>query len=185
MLYKYTIDNLVSLMQTIGTLKKEQIIRFFSAELASYRIEYLLNQLQIKRILTYDESTDCYSFVGAAHYKKEPQEKVMRAFWPLVAAGSNEVREIILPQYASSQILFITENNDVFDVAVINTHHEALVAQRIRSELIPRGEKDVVSHVAVLKKKEDARILDGCGFDNICIIDPSSKNVSYIEVEDN
>lgn len=185
MLYKYTIDNLVSLMQTVGTLKKEQIIRFFSAELAPYRIEYLLNQLLIKHIFTYNETTDCYSFVGAAHYKDEPQEMVMRAFWPLVAAGSNNVREVILPQYSSAQILFITHDNKAFDVAVIHTHHDALVSQRVRSELIPRGEKDVVSHVAVLKRKEDAKILDGCGFDNICIIDPSSKNVSYIEVEDN
>ena len=38
MVYKYTIDNILSLLQTVGTLTKEQIMRFFSCELADYRV---------------------------------------------------------------------------------------------------------------------------------------------------
>ena len=58
MVYRYTIDNIISLLQTVGTLSKEQIMRFFSGELADYRVEYLLNQLAIKHILIYDEQED-------------------------------------------------------------------------------------------------------------------------------
>ena len=89
MVYKYTIDNIISLLQTVGTLTKEQIMRFFSGELADYRVEYLLNQLAIKHILIYDEEADTFSFVGAAHYRKESQEKLIKSFWILVAAGSS------------------------------------------------------------------------------------------------
>ena len=77
MVYKYTIDNILSLLQTVGTLTKEQIMRFFSCELADYRVEYLLNQLAIKHILVYDEEADTFSFVGAAHYRKETQAKLI------------------------------------------------------------------------------------------------------------
>ena len=58
MIYRYTIDNILSLMQNMGTLKREQIKRFFSSELEPNRVEYLLNQLAIKHILIYDEDAD-------------------------------------------------------------------------------------------------------------------------------
>ena len=71
------------MLQTVGTLSKEQIMRFFSSELPDYRVEYLLNQLAIKHILIYDEEAETFSFIGAAHYKKETQAKLMKAFFML------------------------------------------------------------------------------------------------------
>ena len=130
MVYKYTIDNILSLLQTVGTLTKEQIMRFFSGELADYRVEYLLDQLEIKHILKYDGEADTFSFVGAAHYQKETQAKLIRAFWILVAAGSNNVQEIILTRFPT-QFLFITPAGDTYDVTVVESEHDALLAQRV------------------------------------------------------
>ena len=165
MVYKYTIDNILSLLQTVGTLTKEQIMRFFSSELADYRVEYLLNQLAIKHILVYDEEVDTFSFVGAAHYRKETQAKLMKAFWVLVAAGSNNVQEIILTRFPT-QFLFITPDGDTFDVTVVESEHDALLAQRIRSETILRGVSDIVTHIAILHRPEDGGCFhaEKCGF---------------------
>lgn len=184
MVYKFTIDNIISLLQTVGTLTKEQIMRFFSGELADYRVEYLLNQLAIKHILTYDEEEDTFSFVGAAHYRKESQEKLIKAFWILVAAGSSNVQEIILPRFPT-QFLFITPTGDTYDVTVVESEHDALLAQRVRSETILRGVSDIVTHLAVLRRPEDAVMLKNAGFDYYCLIDPATKDVKYVQLDGN
>ena len=181
MVYKYTIDNILSLLQTVGTLTKEQIMRFFSCELADYRVEYLLNQLAIKHILVYDEEADTFSFVGAAHYRKETQAKLMKAFWVLVAAGSNNVQEIILTRFPT-QFLFITPDGDTFDVTIVESEHDALLAQRIRSETILRGVSDIVTHIAILHRPEDVSMLKNAGFDYYCLIDPVTKDVKYVQL---
>lgn len=182
MVYKYTIDNILSLMQNMGTLEKEQIKRFFASELEPNRVEYLLNQLEIKHILIYDQEAETYTFVGAAPYEKESAKRLMKAFWVLVAAGSSSVQEIILTRYPT-QFLFITHDNDAYDVTVVETAHEAILAQRVRSETIVRGVSDIVTHVAVLNNQEDAKLLKNCGFDNYCVIDPLTKNVKYYQLD--
>ena len=185
MLYRYTIDNLLSLMQTVGTLKKEQIVRYFMHELPDYRVEYLLNQLVIKHILVFDEATECYSFVGAAHFKKETQDKLIRAFWVLVAAGSGSIQEIMIPHYPT-QFLAILHTGKVFDVTVVDSPHDALLAQRIRSESLFRGVSDIVTHVALLRRADDVYMLSGCGFDNYCLVDPSIPEIGkYSPLDEN
>ena len=184
MVYRYTIDNIISLLQTVGTLSKEQIMRFFSGELADYRVEYLLNQLAIKHILIYDEQADTFSFVGAAHLRKETQAKLMRAFWILVAAGSNNVQEVIVTRFPT-QFLFITPTGETYDVTVVESEHDALLAQRVRSETILRGVSDIVTHLAVLRRPEDAFMLKNAGFDYYCLIDPATKDVKYIQLDGN
>ncbi len=182
MLYKYTIHNLLSLMQTAGTLKREQIKKFFSCELEPNRVEHLLNQLAIKHILSYNEKEDTFTFIGAAPYSDENSKKLIYSFWVLVAAGSNNVQEIMLTRYPT-QFLFITPNNEAFDVTVVQSSHEALLAQRVRSESLSRGVSDIVTHVAVLYKKSDVKLLENCGFDCYCIIDPTTKDVKYYQIE--
>jgi len=184
MVYRYTIDNIISLLQTVGTLSKEQIMRFFAGELADYRVEYLLNQLAIKHILIYDEQADTFSFVGAAHYRKETQAKLMRAFWILVAAGSNNIQEVILTRFPT-QFLFITPMGETYDVTVVESEHDALLAQRVRSETILRGVSDIVTHIAVLQRPEDAFMLKNAGFDYYCLIDPATKDVKYVQLDGN
>jgi len=184
MIYRYTIDNILTLMQNMGTLKREQIKRFFSSELEPNRVEYLLNQLAIKHILIYDEDADTFSFVGAAPYSKDASERLMRAFWVLVAAGSSNVQEIMLTRYPT-QLLFISPENDAYDVTVVNTSHEAILAQRVRSETIMRGVSDIVTHVAVLQKKSDVTLLQNCGFDCYCTIDPLTQDVKYYQISGN
>lgn len=186
MLYRYTIDNILSLLQTVGTLKKEQIIRFFASELPAFHTENLLNQLAIKHILTYDAEADTFSFVGAAHYKKDVQERVMKAFWILVATGSSNVIEIMMTRYPT-QFMFITnaEKDNIFDVTVVNSENEALLAQRFRSESIIRDTSDIVSHIAILRRPEDAYMLKNAGFDSYCVIDPSTKDVKYFQLDGN
>lgn len=184
MVYEYTIDSIISLMQTVGTLTKEQIMRFFSSELPGFRVEYLLNQLAIKHILIYDPEAETFTFVGAAHYKKETQVKLMKAFWILVAAGSSNVQEIILTRFPT-QFLFITPTGDTYDVTVIESEHEALLAQRIRSETLLRGVSDIVTHLAILDRPEDAAMLKNAGFDYYCLIDPATKDVRYVQLDGN
>ena len=89
------------------------------------------------------------------------------------------------PQRASNQFVFITNDGNIFDVTVVNSESEALLAQRIRSETIIRDVSDIVSHIAVLRRPEDAYMLKGAGFDNFCVIDPATKDVKYYQLDGN
>ena len=102
----------------------------------------------------------------------------------LVAAGSSNVQEIMLTRYPT-QLLFISPENDAYDVTVVNTSHEAILAQRVRSETIMRGVSDIVTHVAVLQKKSDVTLLQNCGFDCYCTIDPLTQDVKYYQISGN
>ena len=105
----------------------------------------------------------------------------MKAFWVLVAAGSNNVQEIILTRFPT-QFLFITPDGDTFDVTVVESEHDALLAQRIRSETILRGVSDIVTHIAILHRPEDVSMLKNAGFDYYCLIDPVTKDVKYVQL---
>ena len=66
MIYRYTIDNILSLMQNMGTLKREQIKRFFSSELEPNRVEYLQRLCD-----QYDGNAICLSTLGTSKKAKE------------------------------------------------------------------------------------------------------------------
>lgn len=180
----YMFLSIKDLICSIGALRKEQIIRYFSDFMLSDRIEKVLNLLCERHILVFNEDLNCYSYGVKAIRKTKLIERITRAFWPIAEIGADEIREVVLSPVMSSQIIFVTQDNFVFDVAVINTRSEALIAERIRRELIPTEEKDSVIHIAIIPTAEDAGILKGCGFDDICLIDPVTNNVSYIALED-
>ena len=184
MVYKYTIDNIMALMQSVGILKAEQIFRFFLSESPAFKTEYYLNQLVIKNILKYDSDNDTYAFVGAARKNDEIEKKHLKAFWAVSAIGSTNLLEILIPRYPF-QFLFILNDGEVFDLTVVESVHDALLAQRIRSESLQIGASDIVTHIAILKRDEDAYMLDNCGFDNYCIIDPNTHRVKYVRINEN
>ena len=84
--------------------------------------------------------------------------------------------------YPAPQIFFTTNDECEFGVTVINTRSEALIAERIYREF--HEESYFFTHIAIISSAEDAGILKGCGFDDICLIDPVTNNVSYIALED-
>ena len=70
-------------------------------------------------------------------------------------------------------------------MTVVESEDDALLAQRVRSETILRGVSDIVTHLAVLNRPEDAVMLKNAGFDYYCLIDPATKDVKYVQLDGN
>ena len=183
MVYRYTIDNIMSLMQNVGTLERQQIKTFFSAELAPNKVEHFLDQLAIKHILIYNKERDTYSFIGTPQMSPDVSRRLLYAFWVIAALGSNNVQELFITRFPT-QYLVITTENDVYDITVVETFHDAVLAQRIRSETLCKGLPDIINHIAVLGREIEITNLKNCGFDCYCTIDPVTKTVKYRQIED-
>ena len=178
MVYRYTIDNILSLMQNVGRLERLQLKTFFSAELAPNKVEYLLNQLAVKHILIYNQEKDDYTFIGTPQMSADVSRRLVYAFWVVAALGSTNVQEVFITRFPT-QYLVITSGNEVYDITVVETLHDAVLAQRIRSETLCKGVPDITNHIAVLIQDMDIKTLKNCGFDCYCTIDPTTKAVKY------
>ena len=166
MVYRYTIDNILSLMQNVGRLERLQLKTFFSAELAPNKVEYLLNQLAVKHILIYNQEKDDYTFIGTPQMSADVSRRLVYAFWVVAALGSTNVQEVFITRFPT-QYLVITTGNEVYDIT------------RVRSETLCKGVPDITNHIAVLIQDMDIKTLKNCGFDCYCTIDPTTKAVKY------
>lgn len=183
MLYQYTYRNIISLMQEMGKLRKDQIVKFFAKELAPMQTKHLLDQLEINHLLIYDEDEDTYRFIGAPKYKPDWEKRIIHAFWVLVSIGSNDIVQILRCRYPI-QIAFITPDNNIYDITIITNEQEAQLAQVIFDRQTPResnGKKtdDVVVHIGVVYRESDIQLLDKYGFDVCAMIDQNTHEVKY------
>ena len=90
MVYRYTIDNILSLMQNVGRLERLQLKTFFSAELAPNKVEYLLNQLAVKHILIYNQEKDDYTFIGTPQMSADVSRRLVLRVLGCGSAGKHK-----------------------------------------------------------------------------------------------
>jgi hypothetical protein len=183
MIYNYTETNIVSLLQSVGTLEEGQLVRFFSSELQPIRVKYLLNELVLNRVITFDKDHCTYSAVGTPSVIDEIVERRILAFWAVANMGSNGVYEILTTRYPT-QFLVIAPDATTYDFTVIESDLEARVAARVLAESLMRGVEDDINHVAVLRRPSEVErlrsVLIETGFDCCCTIDYQTKAVSYV-----
>lgn len=186
MIYKYTDKNILSLLQSVGTLEEAQLIRFFSDEMQPVRVQYLLNQLVMDHEITYDKEHKTYSALGVPEVIDEIAERRILAFWAVANIGSNGVNEIMTIRYPS-QFLVIGPDATTYDLTVIESEMEARVASRVMAESLLRGVEDDINHIAVLRRPSDIEKLRStlieCGFDCYCTIDFKTKQPTYVSFD--
>ena len=183
MLYQETLYNLLSCMQEMGKLKREQIIKFFASELPPMQIRHLLDQMEINHKLIYDDSDDTYRFPGAPRFIPGWDKKMIYAFWVMVQTGSKNVVQLMRARYPS-QIAFITPDNYLFDITVISSEQDAKLAQKIRNDHLARNEVDMTTHIGIVYRDSDIKLLDAYGFDLCARINPHTHEVTYTKFED-
>ncbi len=186
MIYKYTENNIISLLQSVGTLEEGQLIRFFADELQPIRVQYLLNQLALDHELTYDSDKKTYSAIGVPEIVDEVMERRILAFWVVANMGSNSIYEIMTTRYPT-QFLVIKPDATTYDVTVVENEMEARVASRVMAESLLRGVEDDINHIAVLRRPSDVEklksVLIESGFDSCCTIDFKTKRPTYINFD--
>ena len=183
MIYKYTERNIEALLQSVGTLEEDQLIRFFADELQPNRVKYLLNQLSMDHVITCDKEHKTYSSLGAPDVIDEVAERRILAFWAIANMGSNSVYEIMTTRYPT-QYLVIGPDAVTYDLSVVETPTEARVASRVFAESLMRGVEDDITHIAVLRRPSDVEklksVLIESGFDCCVTIDFETKKPTYV-----
>ncbi len=186
MIYKYTEKNILSLLQSVGTLEEAQLIRFFSDELQPVRVQYLLNQLVLDHEITFDADKKTYSALGVPDVIDEIAERRILAFWVIANMGSNGVYEVMTTRYPT-QFLVIAPDATTYDFTVVENPTEARVASRVMAESLLRGVEDDITHVAILRRPSDGDKLKSAliesGFDCYCTIDFQTKMPTYVQFD--
>lgn len=182
MVYQYTQYNLVSLMQQLGTLKREQLIQFFSDEMTPNRIKYLLDKLVINHYLNYDPVKDRYSYHAAPKEKEEVVSRRIQAFYVPANMGSVEIMTIELLPYPLC-LSFIGADNTCYDVSYITSVSEATFVKRHIEASIPKDTTDNVNHIAVVPTAVIGEKLKPYGFDCYGIVNHNDGSINYVSFE--
>ncbi len=181
MIYKYTSDNITSLMQNVGELEERQIVRFFTGEAAPILTKTILDQLVCQTLVKYNPETGIYRFMGAAPFTNEISERRRFAFWAIANSGSKQVHTI-LPGLYPTQFTVIKSDSECFDLTVVESRDDAMAAAIVREHSIIKGNTDDVNHIAVLRRAGDKKYLAGLGFDYYCTVDPMTFRCEYTSV---
>lgn len=182
MIYQETIYNIFTVMQEMGKLRRDQLIRFFASELPPMQTKHLLDQLEINHALIYDEENDTYKFPGAPKLVPDLEKKMITAFWVLVKAGSKSVMQVMRGRFPT-QIAFISSDNNMYDVTVITTEQDAKLAQKVRNDHIAANEVDITTHIGIIYRESDIRFLENYGFDICARVNPTTFDVTYTKLE--
>lgn len=185
----YTYDNLIELMQHLGTVRYDQLFTFFRNDINHDALEELIRDCIVYHILELSNDKQWLSYHAAPKRKSEFVRRDSYAFWCIADIGSDKINSVTRLAYPS-QFMFITtaeEDEDgericdelVYDLTVCSSEAEAALAQRIREMNTLKGTPDTVNHVAVLYSKDMIDIVKPYGFDSWCVIDRQTHIPEY------
>ena len=178
MLYKHTKDNMKALMQQVGFLEREQIIRFFSDAMPAQNVDKLIRELISYNTLKEDPVTGLIYYSAAPELKPFIRNGRIKAFWVLANWGSENINAVYTLNYPS-QFMIISSDNIAFDVTVCNSTNEAQIVRHMWDANAIKGVPDDINHIAVVDNHELGSKLKVYGFDNYCIIDPFTSETDY------
>lgn len=177
MIYDATVDNLQMLMRACIVLERNQIYRFFSAKHDQSRIDFFLDFLIRERVLDADETKKNRIWLHRqARPISRPKEAQIaariKAFWVIASFGCDNIADIALLDYPA-QFMFITSNNDIYDLTVCDNARVASVAAHKRALYSLRDEhyEDDVNHIAIVNDRETGLEIADYGFDSFCVLD--------------
>lgn len=171
----------LSLLQNLGALEREQILRFFSAEVPATRLEVILKHLDDYNMINYNKATDTYAFHSDPPELTPKQKLVIAAFWVAASNGSHQTIELCRVEYPQ-QYLFVDTRNLAYDVTMVYDENTASTAYRLRKARLPQGMPDLITHLGVVVNHElGAKIVRNYGFDFYVMVNPETKEVIYYE----
>ena len=173
MRYVETPANLRELLHICGSLKVDQIYRFFSDTVDSGNLEYYIQSLIDYNLADFDEGKGILSWHKSSNEPTLTEANMkdrITAFWVIASFYSGNIREII-PMNYPSQFMFITADNQVYDLSVIASKSVANIWARTQKIYQIQGVEDEVNHIAIVNSKSLGEDLGPFGFDSYCTFD--------------
>ena len=179
MIYESTVDNFITLIRSASVLSQEQVEHFFRDAVDAVNLPFLISQMAMNRIIDINEATRTIRLHGKPRIKDSEISKRIQAFWVIASFGSENIKEVFSMAYPS-QFMFITHDNEVYDLTVCWSKMDAQLAVRDRKISIPDGEMDCINHIAVVNSQEGGEALAAYGFDSFCVLD-ADKTPQYYQ----
>ena len=178
MLYEYVHQNILTLLQRVGTLQRKQIITLFKSELSASGVQRILNSYVQCNEFKYDPGKDRYSFHSAPKVNEVVLSRRIDAFWVIANWGSENIISIDLLEYPS-QYSVIDTDNKCYDITVCATEQDGELAMQKRLRYMIAGRPDDVIHIAVVYFDPVGENLRQFGFDSYATIDPVTHAMTY------
>lgn len=178
MTFRSTQNCIQDLLRIIGTASVDQLVKFFRNAPDAANVRYYIEEMRKLSILDYEPSSNWVRYRDAPGLNDDVERRRVMAFWIVAEFGYDFVREITPLRYPS-QLLFITETDEVYDVTVCVSEKEAQLVATTRPLHSLPGVEDDVNHIALVIRPDVGDKVLKYGFDSYCVLDPKTKEPHY------
>ena len=164
-------DSIRLFLEHTGLASRAQLERFFAKRPDIGYLDPILNSLVRGKKIDYDATLSLYTADYRAMHlmsEREIQNRV-KAVWCLTAYSERELFQFYALRYPL-QLGFITANNTVYDITVLDSRAEAQLAYAKFSRLTPPMTDDLIRHIAVVPDGELGKITALYGFSSYCLL---------------
>lgn len=156
-------DNLMDLLAVIGLASVEQLAYLFRGEMGDRAFTMIENELRFHNL--FEDASGLYVQPRLGpRYKKEEAMKFVKAFWVIAEFGSESLKYISRAQ-PPSQFVFISTDNALYDITVIDNLAVAEMASRTwKTVYVDPSEKENAIHLAVTNNESLIPKLRKLGF---------------------
>ncbi|MBQ1735999.1 MAG: hypothetical protein II038_14225 [Lachnospiraceae bacterium] len=172
MMYELLNDNLKLFIKTFGCVKRRHIENLFGKTHSPKAIKFQMDTLIRDRVVVIDEDGNV-SYKSAPPMTREYLANQFKALDVLCCMEDTDIRDFYPAQYPCS-LLFITEDNSVYDVTVFDyNNYNALsnLVPLVREAQQQRKVEDIVIHIAVVPDTELIPYIAALRFEQYCVID--------------
>lgn len=178
MIYKSTEDCIQEVVRTMGTVSVEQLLRYFRNAPDKDNLQYYIEELIRMRVFDYIKPSNWVRYHNSPKLNETEERRRVMAFWVVADFGYDNIRELYVLR-APWQLLMITEDNNVFDIAVCVNKGDAIAMARAIPQAQIAGVPDEVNHIAIVREKEMGATVLPYGFDSCCILDENKSPHYY------
>ena len=178
MTFKTTQNCIQDILRMIGTASVDQLMKFFRNAPDASNVRYYIEEMRKLSLLDYEPSSNWVRYRDAPGLNDDVERRRVLAFWIVAEFGYDFIREIIPLRYPS-QLLFITETDDVYDVTVCVSEKEAQLVANTRPIYTLPDVEDDVNHIALVIRPEVGEKVLKYGFDSYCVLDSETKEPHY------
>lgn len=169
MLFTKPQDCILQIVDHVGMLSKPQIMMMFSC-FDPKSVIYDIRTLSVHAFVI--EEKDLIISKTRPRFSPQAQAALLQALWIPANIGAKNVRDIWITDYPS-QIIYVTEDDAIYDVTVIpatDFRSTNVLARRMWEAKTPKGEKDIVNHIAIVPTASLVNEVIQAGFDFACMI---------------
>lgn len=180
MLYTSLKECLLHTINRVGFISSDQVLMMCRG-LGDPNIKVALRDLTAHSYVQYDPQRNLYMSKIRPSLSESALQLLLRAVWVPANFGIKNIRDIWTTDYPS-QLIFITEDNAIYDVTVYSISDApsiTLLVNRLWKAKTPEGQEDIVNHVAVVPLKKMVNELKNVGYDYICSIEPDGTAQYY------